>query len=110
MPALIGDSVTADIRFRSQTTTAPSTISKTGRLTIPISGTRHGIISAIPRISLQRRLVRKFSIHHSDYCRQCLTPRNPQMTITDIYSTSTIPYDSKRIHGRVQMFSSCRKL
>ena len=40
-PASIGDSVTADIRFQSATTTAPTIISKTGRLTFPISRYQH---------------------------------------------------------------------
>ena len=41
MPALTGDSVTAGICSQSTTITVPITISKTGRLTFPISGYRH---------------------------------------------------------------------
>ena len=37
-PALIGDSVTVDIRFRLTTITVLIITSKTGRLTFPISG------------------------------------------------------------------------
>ena len=62
-----------------------------GQLTIPISGTCYGITSTIPRISLQRRLVQKFSIHYSDYCRQRLTPRNPQTIVTNI-EFFTVPH------------------
>ena len=41
MPALIGDSVTVDICFRSATITAPTIIFKMGWLTFPISGYQH---------------------------------------------------------------------
>ena len=53
-PASIGDSATMDIHIQSQTIIVLSTISKMGRLTIPISGSHHGIINTILRIPLQR--------------------------------------------------------
>ena len=108
-PALTGDSVITDIHIRFQTTTVPSTISKTGRLTFPISGSYHGLVNTIPRIPLQRRLIRKLAGYYSDHHRERLSPGNLKTTITNIHTTPIISYSSKWIHGRIWMFPPCRK-
>ena len=65
-PALIGDSVTTGIHFRSTTITVPIITSKMGRLTFPISGyQRHGF-SCAPRIASFRNSWIPFI---SCYCR-----------------------------------------
>ena len=53
-PASSGNSVTVDIHFRSATTTVPTTISKTGWLTFPISRYCHYGFSHTARIALPR--------------------------------------------------------
>ena len=81
-----------------------------GRLTIPISGSHHGIINTIPRIPLQRRLVRKLASYYPNHHREHFPPQNLETTITNIHSISTISYNSEWTNGCLQMFPSCQKL
>ena len=88
MPASIGDSVTADTRFQSKTIIVPTTISKMGWLTFPISGYQCYGFSRTTQIALSRNSpIPLVPSHH----RNPFTLRIPYKFIGNLYPTIQPP-------------------